>query len=345
MPIPLCRHFFYWIMMRLQIAWVVILGFLMGSCLPSDRNVLRIPDKELPPIEVELHRYGKALFELDTNNLQQELKGIQPAFPYFLDANLDEEENLAQIRSFVCDTQLIHIYNKSMEVFPDLNKLQQEINQGFRHFKYHFPAWEPPLVYTYISGLFYENPVIVADSVMVIAIDVYLGKDFLPYRSLGLPNYKLQWMVPESIVVDVMETLYNTQLAKPQRSNTLLEKMVDGGKFIYYLDAMLPDTPDSLKMSYTKKQLDWVQLHEKDIWAFLIKNNLLYATNSKSHARLLQDGPFTVGFGNDSPARIGIWVGWQIVADFMAAHPEVSLEELLSITDAQELLKQSEYKP
>ena len=59
----------------------------------------------------------------------------------------------------------------------------------------------------------------------------------------------------------------------------------------------------------------------------------------------MQDGPFTKGFDADAPARLGEWVGWQIVSAYMEKNKEVSLKELLQINDSQKILNQSGYKP
>ncbi len=296
-------------------------------------------------MDIQIHRYGKALFELDTLDLKSGLTAIQDQFIYFLDVDLNQDHHIQQIHDFVTDTQLIHIYQKSMEVYPDMHNLENEIEAGFSYFSYHFPSWESPEVYTYISGMFYENPVILSDSVMIIAVDVYLGKNFPPYRSLGLPNYKLRTMEAGYISIDVMEALYYQQVYQPRRTLTLLEKMVEEGKRLYYLDAVLPEHADSLKIAYTQSQMDWVQHHKKEIWAFLIKEKLLYSTDSKFHRKLMEDGPFTTAFSTDSPARIGHWVGWEIVRSYMQQYPDTQLKELMRMSDAQELLRLSEYKP
>ena len=46
---------------------------------------------------------------------------------------------------------------------------------------------------------------------------------------------------------------------------------------------------------------------------------------------------------NDSPGRVGRYIGWQIVKQYMDKHP-VSLKKLL-ITDAETIFKTSKYKP
>jgi len=61
--------------------------------------------------------------------------------------------------------------------------------------------------------------------------------------------------------------------------------------------------------------------------------------------RFIDDGPFTAPFTEDSPARTGAWLGWQIVRSYMKKHPDVKLPELLRNQDYQGILNQSGYQP
>ena len=47
----------------------------------------------------------------------------------------------------------------------------------------------------------------------------------------------------------------------------------------------------------------------------------------------------------ESPGRIGNWVGWKIVKKYMNKHSNVSLHELMSEKNAQQILSKSGYKP
>jgi hypothetical protein len=321
-----------------------IISLLLSSCGDDDKNFV-IADGDLPPVDVQVKRYGKALFELDTSDIQSGLKRIKPDFKYFLDTDLNDENNIRQIYDFVTDTVLRSIFRKSVEVYPDNKYLDGQFTGAFRYFKYYFPKEGLPQVYTFISGMQYENPIWIQDTVMVIALDVYLGSDYVPYSGLGLPHYKIRCMRPENLTVDVMKYFYHSRLNASVRQNTLLDRMVGAGKMLYFLDRVLPETADSLKICYTQKQLDWAAKNEKNIWAFMIQNELLYTTDYKSQTKLIQDGPFTTGFSRQSPARLGVWMGWQIVSDFMKNNPEVTLNELIKITDSQKLLNDSGYKP
>jgi hypothetical protein len=193
--------------------------------------------------------------------------------------------------------------------------------------------------------MYFEQPIWIMDSIMVVAIDLYLGSDFPLYAKLGLPYYKVMWMQPQSLPVDVMKAMYFDKVAPAYRPQTLLDRMVDAGKLLVFLDAMFPELPDELKISYTSPQLEWAKQNEEHVWAFLVSNNLLYSKDYQTQTKLIQDGPFTTGFGNESPSRLGVFIGWEIVVAYLKNNPDVTLEEVLKMTDSQKLLQNSGYKP
>ena len=325
----------------LQLIFLVVLS----SC---KRQGVKIPQanvKNLPEVNLKIHRYGKALFQIDTAHFAEGLKSIHKEFRIFLGDDPFTEKNIRQLRNYVSDTQIISIYHKTMEVFPDVDHLEKSLGGAFSRYHYFFPGHRLPEVYTYVSDIYYESPVMKKDTVVIIALDDYLGADFPLYRALGIPMYRVRCMQPDDIPVDVMKALYYDELAAGSKMKTLLDRMIFEGKVLVYLDAVLPDTPDTLKICYTGKKLQWAHEHEKELWGFIVENKLLYSADFQMISKLMQDGPFTNGFGHQSPARLGVFMGWQIVRKFMINNPDVTPEQLIGMTDSQTILEKSRYKP
>lgn len=318
---------------------------MFGSCNQPKLKFPQADIENLTVIDVKVHRYGKTLFELDTSDLQNGLKNIQDEFRFFLDADLDDPASVRKLYNYVSDTQLISIYKKTIEVFPKLNNVEDELGTAFSRFHHFFPDKKIPEVFTYISDMYYEMPVWKGDSVILVALDVYLGQDFPLYRQLGLPLFRIRNMEPEFLVTDIMRAIYFDEISPEYKRKTLLDRMVDEGKMLVFLDAVLPHIPDSIKIQYTTDQINWANKNEEHVWAFLVGNNLLYSTDYQMQTKLLQEGPFTTGFGNDSPARLGAYIGWQIVTDYMVKNPDVLLTQMLNETDSQKILQTSAYKP
>ena len=71
----------------------------------------------------------------------------------------------------------------------------------------------------------------------------------------------------------------------------------------------------------------------------------MYDKNDNVIKRMMDETPFTRDFGNDSPGRLGVYIGFQIVQSYMRTHPGTTLKDLMAMRDSQKLLKESGYKP
>ncbi|MCX6271606.1 MAG: gliding motility lipoprotein GldB, partial [Bacteroidetes bacterium] len=160
-----------------------------------------------------------------------------------------------------------------------------------------------------------------------------------------IPEYKCIGFNKAFIVPDCMKQLAFHQMPGLKPDANLMETMIFYGKLLYFLDVALPERPDYQKITYTPSQLKWCIENEAKIWGFLISNKFLFTTDSKLILNFIPDAPFTKGFPKESPGRIGWFVGWQIVRNFMDNNPETSLNQLMQLTDSQLILTKSRYKP
>lgn len=314
----------------------------MAGCKPAIRKV-DLSSVDIP--EIKIHDYGKALFQIDPDHIAAGLDSLYPEYRFFLGDDYSDTLNIIRLKRFITDPLIEELALKSGEEYPDLHSLEEDLTRAFRYIRYYLPSFVPPEVFAYISGLYYEYPVQYYDTVMLIGLDLYLGKDFEPYRAVDLPYYMTRRMDRYHIVPDCTKEIAMVLIGPGSPDKTLLDQMVYYGKILYFMDLVLPETPDTLKIGYTKEQVEWCQDNEKEIWAFLIEQQLLYTTDAFAIEKFIQDGPFTSGFPRQSPSMIGRWIGWQIIRDLMDSHPDVSLRDLFNMTDAQEILTRSGYKP
>ena len=122
--------------------------------------------------------------------------------------------------------------------------------------------------------------------------------------------------------------------------------MIYAGKQLYLKDILLPEITDYDKIGYKPEQLKWCQENESYMWSYFIEDKLLYSSESKLANRFINLAPFSkfyLEIDNQSPGRVGTWIGWQIVRSFMEKNP-VSISQLMTI-DATELFQKSKYKP
>jgi gliding motility-associated lipoprotein GldB len=317
------------------------------SCNTNDKKS-RVSNINLPvndTVKVKIQRYEKALFGVDIKNLKNGLEKLKPEYGFFLDGDLNDTMNLIQIKSYITDTLIVNIYKNCNKIFPDVKDLEVQFTKAFHYLKYYFPDIKHPKVYTYISGLDYEMPVKYADSVLVIALDMYLGSNYKYYKMIGQPLYRQNRFRNDFIMPDCMREIAKTKIDNSMENKKLIDIIIYEGKVLYFLDAMLPDTPDSLKIYYSPSQMEWCSKNESNVWSFIIDKKLLYSSDPSMIEKLCADGPFTAVFSKQSPSRVGIWIGWQIVREFMENNKQITLKELFSDQDSQSILTRSKYKP
>ena len=194
-----------------------------------------------------------------------------------------------------------------------------------------------------ISGFNYSN--VLVDSTLAIGIETYLGSDNEFYKGLGLPRYKAMFMNEENIVPDAIRQWMLIEFPNNMNKTDFLSEIVYMGKIMYLTDALLPNTPDSLKIQYSKAQMDYCSQNEFNVWSYFAAQKLLYTTDQAEIIKFTSDGPFTSALSKEAPARIGHWIGWQMVRQYMNNNPETTLQELVNETDAQVILNKSKYKP
>jgi hypothetical protein len=318
--------------------------FIMAGCGGGDRRInANVSEINLPGITI--HRYDVELFRADTRDLQHSLERLRPEYPFFLDTDLSDTSKLSEMRSYLENPRNLGFHVAVDSVFNSTRDLEAGLTQAFRHYLYYYPGSRIPRVYSYISGGYYDFPVQFADSVMLIGLDNFLGSSFKPYTSDGLPLYRIERMTPAHVLPECMKVLYRVTYPEQLPGNTLLEQMVEAGKRMLFLDAMIPGMADRLKIGFTEAQDKWVRSNEVLVWTAIIENRMLYSTDGKLIRTFLADGPFTAEFSGEAPPRLGEWIGWQMVKQYYEKQKNLTLQQVMVEKDAQKILTLSGYKP
>jgi uncharacterized protein YjaZ len=92
-------------------------------------------------------------------------------------------------------------------------------------------------------------------------------------------------------------------------------------------------------------QMEYCKKNEFNVWSYFAAQKLLYTTDQAEIMKFTADGPFTSALSKESAPRIGYWTGWQIIRQYMKNNPEVTIQQLVTETDAQKVLVKSKYKP
>lgn len=138
----------------------------------------------------------------------------------------------------------------------------------------------------------------------------------------------------------------STELLPPMASRSFLSQVIRQGKKLYLMDKLIPWVEDPVKIGYTKKEFEWVEANESEIWRYFVDRKLLFSTDQKLRVRFIDPAPFSkfyLELDAESPGRVGTYIGWQIVRAFMANN-DVSLQQML-IEPEESLFTKSGFKP
>ena len=150
-------------------------------------------------------------------------------------------------------------------------------------------------------------------------------------------------MTPDHLVSQALLGWIGTEFEPAQEG--FLETCIAQGKAQWLLEHLLPNVPDTLRLGMSKEQLEWCKGHEVEVWKNLVDKKILFMKDVSAYRRYTTDGPFTPGFPRESPGRLSHFVGYQIVAAFMARNPGIQPQALMEWADAATLLAKSKYRP
>lgn len=293
--------------------------------------------KEVSKIELDLE-----VFRFDqefAKAIPSDLPKLRGNYPYLFPKQYADSIWRSKLR----DTLQRELLEEVGAAFPAFKGEQQDLELFFKYVRYYFPDFHVPKVVTLTSDVDYSRPVILTDSLLLIGLDNYLGSDHKFYE--GLPRYIAFGLDQEYLMSDVAGA-FAQRMVPTGQGRTFLEKAIYYGKRLYLKDRLIPFVPESARIKYSDEQLNWAMANEEPIWRYFVEGEILYSTDAKLAPRFLDIAPFSkfgLELDNDSPGRIGRYLGWQIVRRFMEKN-EVSLQQMLNLS-AEELFQRSGYKP
>ncbi len=307
---------------------LVLLILICTAC--SERGRFYSKEAENLPINVGIERFDKDFMSLDSVSLVQKY----PDFYQIYVRNILELPS-SEIDKFKADSVVKSLFADVEKEYFSVEDVENVLSKAFKYYKYYFPEKVVPKVSFHISG--FNQCVVTLEDRISVSADYYLGKDYPMYSSVAYA-YEVPYLTREHLPIDVMLGWLSSEF--PTNEYRLLESMINYGKVMYLLEVFLPDYEMSEILSYSDEQFAWCEEHEKRIWHSIIENKELYSTDWRTIMKYTQPAPFTQGYSQEhSPGRLGVYMGWKIVSSFMNAHKELTLSDLMSTTDAQEIMR------
>ena len=317
----------------LRIFFVLSFICLITGCKEPDSKISEILSI---PLELTIERFDEKFHLSQASNIPQ----LKKEYPFLFPEKFNDSVWVKRQKDSL---QLLLLENVNKK-FPKIESLENDLEILFKHLKYYFPKTQLPRVLGVINNVDYQSKTIYADSLLLVSLDTYLGADHPLYE--GIPQYIRQEMDIKYLSSHVVNKFAANKIP-PTNDRTLLSQMIYFGKQIYLKDWVMPKSSDAQKMGYTEDQLQWLIENEVYMWQYFIEKQLLFNTDPSLLQRFIAPAPFSkfyLEIDNESPGRVGVWLGWQIIKSYMKRYPETEINTLLNLP-AQTLFSKSNYKP
>lgn len=285
-------------------------------------------------MNLEVERFDKILGAAKSDNLED----IKRDYPFLFPKEID---SLWTNRLFG-DLQQ-EIFDEVTLNYDNFEGQELVIEDFFRHLKYYDSNFEAPRVITIADYVDYRNKLTLEENLLIVNLSNYLGLEHRFYQNI--PQYFSKNMIVEQIVPEIAGK-YAIRYAYQNQRRTFLDEIIFQGKLLYFIEVMLPNTSKSQIIGYSDDDIKWAKANEVMIWSYFVENEVLFKTDPKLFQRFTVPGPFSkfgLEIDNESPPRLGSYIGWQIVKTFKEKS-DMGIMDIMR-TDADEIFKTSKYKP
>ena len=311
--------------------------FIVSVFLLSCKNEINNKNEiEKNPLSISFERFDLKFY----NNSPDVIPNLKNEYPFLFPKQFSDSVWIKRQK----DTLQLLLQDAVINTFSDLSFLEKKTSSLFKYIRHYFPKTKIPRIITLTNNVDYQIKTVYLDSLLLISLDTFLGSDHPLYE--GIPYYIRKELDSKYLLSQIAEK-FASYIIPPNENRTFLSNMIYEGKKLYLQDLILPNEKDEIKIAYTQNEIEWVRENETNIWQYFIEKQTLYKTDPELIDRFLEPAPFTkfyLQLDNESPGKVGRWIGWQIVKSYHKNNPEISLKKLIK-TSSQELFNLSKYKP
>lgn len=317
-----------------KLLWIILLsGFILNACDSNPLDVQLSDEK----VNIEYVNADKALHNASIEGVETKLKSLTEQLG---DLFLFELSNDIQARIYDTSYQAVYKFYNSRyihdletaktKLYPKLPESQDKIDEAFNYLRYHFGDSISPNTIFYVNMLF--GPITCSNNKIAVGLENYISPEDSVVKSI--PGSELyQWqrdrMNYDFLERDILLAWIQMHLFD-EINGKLAEQIIQAGKVLYILNAAFPNASEAYILRYSKNDYDWALDNERMVWDYLVKQQLLFERDMKTRANFLNAGPKTVGLPDESPDRLGQFLGYRIVKKFMNRNKSLTLPELLN---------------
>jgi hypothetical protein len=333
---------------------ILILCFVFILGCKGDKS----PDTSHIQADIKVIRTESALQNISNPAGIKSLMEKNPAFYkiYFSEvlgmSSASEDSIYQYLEPFLKDSLTKNVMKYIGNRFADDDDLKTDIKKMYQNLLYYFPdKLVAPDIYTFVSDFAYQIFVFEDDGKkdgIAIGLDMFLHPD-IPYKKLDPDNTNFSDYITRSWNADHISKkiadIHVADLIGEAPGHRLIDQMIHNGKALYITELLLPEKHDSIIHEYTGAQMKFCEENELQMWSFFFDQKLFFETNPTKIAKYIFPSPKSPDMPDDAPGRTANYIGWKIIKAYMERYPETTLEQLINLTDSQQLMDKSKYKP
>lgn len=341
----------------MSIRLIISVLFLNFSLILGCKND-KSPDTSHIQADVQIIRTEKVLQNINNPRDLEILIEKNPSFYklYFsevLGINAVGEDSIFQsLEPFLKDSLTKSVFSSIQNRFGNDDILKTDIEKMYQNLLYYFPdKMAIPNIYTFISDFAYQIFIFEDEGKkdgIAVGLDMFLHPD-IPYKKLDPDNNNFSDYITRAWNADHISKkiadIHVADLVGEVPGHRLLDQMIHNGKALYITELLLPQKHDSIIHEYSGAQMQFCEENELQMWSFFFDQKLFFETNPTKIAKYIFPSPKSPDMPADAPGRTANYLGWKIVKTYMDRYPETTLEQLINMTDSQQLLDKSKYKP
>ena len=295
-----------------------------------------------PLEDVLIQNFESDFRQIKEESFKQDLTVLADKYPLFFASRRPDAEWEIRMKN----KELAALSDSLIDLFENKIQWKNDLNKAVRVYQREFVNDVMPEVFVWNSVFEMSEGVWEYDNYLIVAMEQYLGENH-PYY-IQMPRYIAKQKEQKYLVRDIVKAFGNSKVSSDVEDFTFLNKMLIAGRAYYFTKRLMGDVSGDILMKYPKEKLEWAEENEGEIWKYFVNQELLYSTNAKPEERFLLEAPFSKfgqEFDNQTPGRIGEWIGLKIIESLAENNPDMSLETIMGIEDAQAILTLSKYKP
>lgn len=295
--------------------------------------------------KVNIERYDRLQFESVTMNNVASFQKMNTDYPQATKLLIEDVLSIGDVSdpeidnkllSFFSDTIARKLMNDVENKYQDVGEIEKELSKGFSNIRKDLSYLPIPRVYTQISGL--NQSIVVGESLVGISLDKYMGTDYPLYKRYYY-DMQSRFMDSKRIVPDFFYFYLLSQYEMPFNfGRTLLDVIMHRGKVHWLIKKALYYNSIEEELGYNKEEEKWCKKNKKALWKFVQENNHLNATDPMI-VRSYMNYPYFTIIDENTPYSIGIYLGYQLIDQFMNSHRDVSVRQLMERTDYRKMLQ------